>query len=124
VKRFLITVTCSLVLTVAAIPQTKKLEPPAIGQAATNNLDPQFGQRRNQVPDPIGEKMEKDREKALNKERQESLKKDTDKLFQLATELKNGVDKSTKDILSVEVVKKCDEIEKLAKSVKEKMKGY
>jgi hypothetical protein len=33
------------------------------------------------------------------------------------------VDKSTKDTLSLDVVKKADEIEKLAHSVKEKMKN-
>jgi hypothetical protein len=33
------------------------------------------------------------------------------------------VDKSSEDTLSLEVVKKAEEIEKLARSVKEKMKG-
>ena len=88
------------------------------------STDPQFGQRRNQQTDPIEEKMEKDREKAMNKERHDNLKKDTEKLLKLATELKEGVDKTNKDMLSLEVMKKCEEIEKLAKSVREKMKGY
>ena len=48
---------------------------------------------------------------------------DTDKLLALATDLKAQVDKSTKDTLSVDVIKKADEIEKLAHSVKERMKG-
>ena len=38
-------------------------------------------------------------------------------------ELKSQVDKSNKDTLSLDVVRKADEIEKLARSVKEKMKG-
>jgi hypothetical protein len=58
----------------------------------------------------------------MNKERQGKLKQDTDKLLQLATELKQYVDKTNENILSIEVVKKTDEIEKLAKSVREKMK--
>jgi hypothetical protein len=41
----------------------------------------------------------------------------------LATELKEQVDKTDKNILSVDVIKKADEIEKLAKSVKDRMKG-
>ena len=41
----------------------------------------------------------------------------------LANELKSQVDKSNKDTLSLDVVRKADEIEKLAHSVKEKMKG-
>jgi len=52
-----------------------------------------------------------------------SLKTDTDKLFKLATELKDQVDKSNQNILSLDVIKKAEEIEKLAHSVKEKMRG-
>ena len=59
----------------------------------------------------------------LNFQRQQEIKKDTDKLLKLATELKQSVDKSTANTLSLDVIKKADEIEKLAKSVKEKMKG-
>lgn len=60
---------------------------------------------------------------ARNSERQKKLAEDTTKLLALATELKEQVDKTNKDILSVDVVKKADEIEKLAKSVKDRMKG-
>jgi len=63
------------------------------------------------------------REKALNKQRQEDLKKDTDKLYQLATELKNEVDKTNENVLSVEVIRKTDEIEKLTKEIRKKMKN-
>jgi len=60
---------------------------------------------------------------AQNQTRQITLKQDTDKLLQLATELKQNVDRTGPDILSMDVVKKAQEIEKLAKSVKDKMKG-
>jgi len=40
----------------------------------------------------------------------------------MALALKAEVDKTTKDTLSLNVIKKADQIEKLAKSVKEKMK--
>src|SRR6185312_527268 len=60
--------------------------------------------------------------KAANKKRQEDIRNDTDKLFQLATELKAAVDKSNENVLSLDVVRKADEVEKLAKRVKEKMK--
>ena len=78
---------------------------------------------RDKPRDPIEEKMEHDREKALNKQRQTNLQKDTDRLLKLATELKESVDKSNEHTLSLDVIKKAEEIEKLAKSVKEKMKG-
>jgi hypothetical protein len=57
-----------------------------------------------------------------NKKRQQDIRNDTEKLFQLATELKDAVDKSNEHLLSLEVVRKADEVEKLAHRVKEKMK--
>jgi hypothetical protein len=51
------------------------------------------------------------------------LKRDSEKLLELATELKQYVDKSGENVLSMDVIKKCDEIEKLSKSVRGKMKG-
>ena len=68
-------------------------------------------------------RLQKELEKKANAERQLHLKTDTDKLFKLATELKDQVDKSNQNILSLEVIKKAEEIEKLAHSVKEKMRG-
>jgi hypothetical protein len=62
-------------------------------------------------------------EDARSTERQKRLVADTDKLLALATDLKQQVDKTNKNILSVDVIKKAEEIEKLAHSVKERMKG-
>ena len=67
--------------------------------------------------------LEQDQAKLRNKDRQKQLVADTQKLLALATELKTDVDKSNKDTLSMDVIKKADEIEKLAHSVKERMKG-
>ncbi len=100
-----------------AVPARSSFLPPLFAQGA----DPQFGRRRNEMS-PDEQQRERDRVRALNKERQEKLKQDTDKLMQLATELKQYVDKTNENILSIEVVKKTDEIEKLAKSIREKMK--
>jgi hypothetical protein len=68
-------------------------------------------------------RMEREMAKAANRQRQEHLKRDTARLLKLATELKREVDQSNANILSVKVIKKAEEIEKLAHSVKEKMKG-
>ena len=62
-------------------------------------------------------------EKVENSKRQQDIKKDTDRLLELATELKQYVDKTNEHTLSVTVIKKAEEIEKLAHTVKEKMKG-
>jgi hypothetical protein len=68
-------------------------------------------------------KLDRDMAKRANLERQASIKADTDKLLKLSGELKDYVDRSNENILSLDVVKKAEEIEKLAHSVKEKMKG-
>ena len=62
-------------------------------------------------------------EKKAAKERVAALKKDTDRLLKLSEELKEYVDKSDENVLSLSVIRKAEEIEKLAKSVKDKMKG-
>jgi hypothetical protein len=79
--------------------------------------------RKNAPDEDPTIRMQKDLEKRANLDRHLHLKTDTDKLFKLATELKDQVDKSNQNILSLDVIKKADEIEKLAHSVKEKMKG-
>ena len=56
-------------------------------------------------------------------ERQKQLAADTDRLVALTTALKEQVNESDKNILSLDMIKKADEIEKLAHSVKERMKG-
>ena len=61
--------------------------------------------------------------KKATKERVAALKHDTDKLLRLSVELKEFVDKSDENVLSLDVIKKAEEIEKLAHSVREKMKG-
>lgn len=79
---------------------------------------PQFDSRQ----DPAQKEMQERMLREANKKRQQDIREDTDKLFQLATELKAAVDKSNENLLSLDVVRKADEVEKLAKKVKEKMK--
>lgn len=67
--------------------------------------------------------MQKEMMKRANAQRQADLKRDTDRLLKLSTELKDYVDKTNENVLSIEVMKKADEIEKLAHSVKAKMRG-
>ena len=69
-------------------------------------------------------RVERGMAKKASQERQADLKRDTDKLLKLATELKQYVDKSNENVLSLDVLKRAEAIEKLARSVKEKMKGY
>lgn len=72
--------------------------------------------------DPAQARMMKDMMKERNVLRQKQIVTDTDHLLDLARQLKDAVDKSSKDELSLDVVNTASEIEKLAKSVKEKMR--
>jgi|SRR5579859_938135 len=59
---------------------------------------------------------------AANLERKRQIADDSAKLLKLASDLKSEVDKTSKDTLSLGVIRKAEEIEKLAHNVKEKMK--
>jgi len=72
---------------------------------------------------PLNPQIEEEQAKMRNTDRQKKLVADTEKLVALANQLKSDVDKSNKNTLSLDVIRKADEIEKLAHSVKEKMKG-
>lgn len=78
-------------------------------------------ERSQTQSDPEKEMMDRQLREA-NKKRQQDIRNDTEKLFQLASELKAAVDKTNENLLSLEVVRKADEVEKLAKKVKEKMR--
>lgn len=79
--------------------------------------------RSHSDPDKILQDVMRRQEKAANQKRQSELQRDADRLLQLATDLKLQVDKSNENILSITVIRKAEEIEKLAHSVKEKMKA-
>ena len=78
---------------------------------------------RQEPPDPGRVRMQEEQTKRGNDEPQKKLVADTAKLYELAGELKEQVGESDKNTLSVDVVKKAEEIERLARSVKEKMRG-
>jgi len=87
-------------------------------------LPPQPTQPGTAEPGPnLPPEVQKDMEKRANAQRQAELKRDTDRLFKLSTELKDYVDKTNENVLSLEVIKKAEEIEKLAHSVRTKMRG-
>ena len=97
----------------AAMVRAQSLPPQYPGMA------PEPGHEQH---DEVDKQMEKTRLKKANQQRQEQIKVDTDKLLQLSTELKQYVDKTNENILSLDVIKKADQIEKLAHAIKEKMK--
>ena len=55
-------------------------------------------------------------------QRRQEISDDSAKLLKMASDLKAEVDKTNKDTLSLGVIRKAEEIEKLAHSVRDKMK--
>jgi hypothetical protein len=75
------------------------------------------------VPPEIRARMDAERARLASNERQKRLAQDADKLVALANELKTDVNKTSKDELSMEVIRKAAEIEKLAHDVQSRMKN-
>lgn len=109
-----------IVFAMGANGQQRPMPPLADGQSQAPGPPAMPGEHQ---PPPVPEEIQKEMAKKANEERQAQLKRDTENLFKLATELKQYVDKTNENTLSINVIKKADEIEKLAHSVKEKMKG-
>jgi len=130
---------CVLVLAApTALAQSAQKQPvpidpnasPSVYNGRTNGpVLPSQGQQPQQlpslIPDPgFGDsRLEHDQARLRNQDRQRQIVVDTQKLVELANQLNAAVEKSNKDTLSMDVIRKADEIEKLAKSVRDKMKG-
>ena len=107
---FLFLLSVLLILSGSSSPQTRGLPLPSTPPTEDNGP-------------PVPSRVQREMEKKANAQRQADLKRDTEKLLKLSTELKEYVDKSNENVLSVDVIKRAEEIEKLAHSVKVKMKG-
>src|SRR5579863_10187023 len=89
---------------------------------ASYRLQSQNPNPNQPIPGPDASRMPDANIEAANVERKKQIADDSAKLLKLATDLKAEVDKTSKDTLSLGVIRKAEEIEKLAHSVKEKMK--
>jgi len=74
------------------------------------------------IPDPLARRTAELQEKTRNSERQKRLESDTEKLVGLVTALKSQVD-GEKTLSPDELSRRAEEIEKLARSVKDRMRG-
>lgn len=101
-------------------PSARPAANPGVAGVPTPSPTQTEGQRNQTSPEELKRQLEL--QKNLNKQRNEEIKKDTDKLLDLANELKKSVDAAGTNTLSLEVIRKTDEIEKLAKKVRGKMK--
>jgi hypothetical protein len=102
---------------------------PAVSAAAQ-------GADRLEVPQVPSSRRDRDRDnedptlpaaatkKALLEQRQKDIKRDIEKLFDLATQLKTEVEKTdATTTLSLAMVHRAEEIEKLARQIKDNAKG-
>ncbi len=86
------------------------------GTRPQNNTD-SSGREDNDTPPAFGHK-------AALEQNEKDIKKKIERLFQLATELKDEVEKTdSAKVLSVVMLRKAEEIEKLAKDIRTRAKG-
>lgn len=100
---------------------------PRIGQQQASSSAPAHGAEpgttSNPSPMPVpSPKSETRNPDAANTDRKKQIADEGANLLKLATDLKAEVDKTSKDTLSLNVIRKADQIEKLAHDVKEQMK--
>ncbi|MGC1645013.1 MAG: hypothetical protein WA741_04230 [Candidatus Sulfotelmatobacter sp.] len=74
------------------------------------------------VPLRPGDEVQKSQAQAANLQRQAEIRRDTEKLFRLTSELKDYFERSGQGVMSMDAIKKAEQIEKLAHGMKSKMK--
>lgn len=100
-------------------PASQSAQPPSVPGLGNRS---QIPLELPDTPDSTGPTAQQ--KKNLLKYRFDTMKKDADKLSELATSLQKEIGKSNQNILSLDVLAKADKIEKLAKKIKENAKGY
>jgi hypothetical protein len=100
----------------------------SIGEVPGNNPQgPGQSSRRNRFPAEAPETLAKTsqkRKKALLDDNFKKLKQHAQDLAELAKSLQDEIEKSNENVLSLEIIKKADEAEKLAKKIKNEAKGF
>jgi hypothetical protein len=121
-------------------PTRRQVLVASLGGAAALLLRSTVSVARDQAPSPVpaspgGRRTDADEpnnpslpagasKKAILEQHQKDMKKDIEKLYDLATQLKTEVEKTdATSVLSLEMVKKAEEIEKLARQIKDHAKG-
>src|ERR1700688_4961520 len=107
-----------LMSTSSVTPQGHPTPPPIVPRPSPNAPNP------NYPPGLQGPEQTPPDAKKLDRQNQAEIKANVQKLYELIGELKEQVERSdTNSTLSLSVVKKAQQIEKLAKHVKDRAKG-
>ena len=106
----------SLLLTAPIAGQDSKFRGIKLPEAAAE------GAGMGNVPVKYGDPVQQQQARQAAADRELEIRRDTEKMAQLSAELKDYLDKSVPGVLSLDAIKKVEQIEKLAKGVKSKMK--
>jgi len=112
-----------LSLTLFAIPAHSQARTSPVNAAHVQKLAAEREAMNDGFSGDPRRRLEQEQLARLVAERQSQLRRDTEKLVALTAELKQHVDKTGANILSMDVIKKAQEIQKLAKSVQDKMRN-
>jgi hypothetical protein len=119
-----ISIVCLLMVSASATrycsAQNTHIElPPVVPQS--QNLT--IGSRPSSAPTGAVNEIQRQQAIAANQQRQLEIRRDTEKMAELTQELKSYLEKNEQgSVVSVDAIKKAEQIEKLAHSVKSKMK--
>lgn len=119
--KYVVAFVLSLILFVPYAQSQQRLTP--VDQVQTQKVAAELEASNDRTPENQRERMERAQIAHMIVERQSQLRRDTEKLVALTAELKQHVDKTGVNILSMDVIKKAQEIQKLAKSVQDKMRN-
>jgi len=99
---------------IAALQSRPEPQPRPSPNAPNPNFPPGFDGPQATGPD----------KKAIDRQNQKEIREDVTKLYGMVSDLKDQIDKTdASSTLSVSVVKKAQQIEKLAKQIKDRAKG-
>ena len=113
-RRSFVTALCAVGVPLGALARTLVAQNPA--RPAQASPAP-----REREDDPNAPKLDT---KAILEANEKDIKKNVERLFQLASELKTEVEKTdSAQVLSMALLKKTEEIEKLAKEIRSRAKG-
>jgi hypothetical protein len=79
-------------------------------------------QMMDAIPVTAGDAVQRQQAIAANQQRQLEIKRDMEKMAELTVELKEYLARNGEGVMSIDAIKKAEQIEKLAHSVKSKIK--
>jgi len=114
-------IACLIVLSALAVTYKLNSQQPNPVPGQDARLEASHAQEANSAGATHGQAKKQNVDTAST-ERKRQITDDSSRLLKLANDLKAEVDKTSKDTLSLGVIRKADEIERLAHNVKEEMK--